>query len=298
MKKIVFAFMVVLIASTAWAVDVTINSAADGNVVTISYVLDAGAPNNIRAFALDITVDACGVIDDVNCLNADYYIYPGSINISGGEVQDYGDCVCNQGDYPSDTLGGIGTQGVTVEMASLYEGDGNAPPASGDLLELTIGGCDDVNVAIAENAIRGGIVLEDPSVDPDVVLNGTQVNLDSCYDGCFDQLHADFAEWQSVGEPDCWCYTYQCEGDADGLSTGTLKDGYFYVTNEDLTILLNAWKKDPLDPGDICADFTRTIDGTLKDGYFRVENADLTVLLGHWKDDASLAGGCGGTMAP
>lgn len=296
MKKIVFALMVVLIASAAWAADVTITAVPDGNVVTIKYDVDMNsAPNNVRAFALDITVDACGVIEDVNCdVNADYYIYPGKINISGGVVQDYGDCVCNQGDYPSDTLGGIGTQGVTLEMASLYVGDGNAPPEEGVLATILVGGCGDSNVAIAENAIRGGVVLEDPAVDPSVSVNGCQVSNPNCYTGCMPLGHADWTEWDNMGRPDCWCTSNnprQCHGDADGIQEGDPKVGYFYVWSGDLTMLVAGWKQsyggDPLVDTWICADFDHAEEGDPKVGYFRVWSGDLTILVANWKSNPS-----------
>ncbi len=29
--------------------------------------------------------------------------------------------------------------------------------------------------------------------------------------------HPDYAAWDAAGKPDCWCYEYNCRGDADGI---------------------------------------------------------------------------------
>jgi hypothetical protein len=120
----------------------------DPNIPEIIISFDNDGDPCVRAFALDITVSD-GNITDVNCTNSEYYIYPGSISIdSGGSVSDWGSCLCSAGDHP-DTLGGLDTNGVTVEMGSLYEGDA-APSQSGELLRITIDTT--CTVSIDENA--------------------------------------------------------------------------------------------------------------------------------------------------
>jgi len=294
MKKILFALMVVLIASPAWAaVDVSVYATADGNMVTVGF--NAAADVNVRAIALDITVDACGVIDDVNSLQdvADYNIYPGSagINIEGGEVQGLGEPVGSTADH-EDTQPGEGSQGVTIEMASL-----GAMPSGVDvdLVEILIVGCGDVNVAIAENAIRGGVVLEDPAVDPTLDITGCQVSLESCYDGCLPLAHADWANWDAMGQPDCWCAPpdgsgYQCDGDADG-STQTPPFNYRVGTN-DLNVIVNNWKKTIGDPTiNPCADIDH--QSQTPPFNYQVGTNDLNILVTNWKKtDAGLPGDC------
>jgi hypothetical protein len=102
--------------------------------------------------------------------DANYRIYPGQIVIVDGNVIDY-----NTPYAPGD----LGDANVTVEMGSLYTmdanyaGDPNAgynkrPGLSGTLLKFyTSGNC---TYAVTENAIRGGIVMEDPNEDPNVTL--------------------------------------------------------------------------------------------------------------------------------
>jgi hypothetical protein len=176
MKKIAFVLVALLMAAPAMA-DVVIEvSAGPGpNDVTISY--DAsGEPNRVRAYALDIELtDPCATIIDVNCVSDDYYIHPGSIAIDeGGTVTDWGTCKCS-GSYPG-TLDD--SNSITIEAGSLYVGEANAPGPTGDLVILTIGGCDnegEVNVTVVENAIRGGVVMEDPDEEVTVTQSGGAV---------------------------------------------------------------------------------------------------------------------------
>ena len=121
MKKIIFVLVALLIASPAMAnVNLSISEISndgDGNsVVKISYTATAG--EKIRAIALDVTLEGTATITDVNCVNGDFTIYPGSINIAGdGTVSDDGSCLCD--DSYAGTLGGLGTTGATLEMGSL-----------------------------------------------------------------------------------------------------------------------------------------------------------------------------------
>jgi len=163
MKKLVLVLAVLLISLPAMAA-VTITAECDGDVYTVSYATDG---NNVRAFALDISVDA-GTIDAVGSLNADYDIYPGSIVIVDGEVNDAGSAVCDDA-YP-DTLGGMGTAGCTIEMGSLYADGELAPATSGVLCTFTVSDTAAI-VTIAENGIRGGIVMEDPEEDVAVTID-------------------------------------------------------------------------------------------------------------------------------
>jgi len=257
MKKMIFVLVMLLMVSPVLA-DVNITASADVNgnsaVVTISYATtDSEA---IRAVALDITLvgDACVV--DVNCVNGDFTIYPGSINIAGdGSVSDYGSCLCDSS-YAG-TLAGLESNGVTLEMGSLYVGAPNAPADSGVLAELTIEGCDSVDVAIALNSIRGGVVLENPDDLVTVNATGTTAALDSCFiPECMKTTAPQYADWVAWGKPDCWCYAKQCKGDINGTP-------YFGkdVTLSDLNLFKLAFNKSTPDlelvANGICADLNQ-----------------------------------------
>ena len=107
---------------------------------------------------------------------------------------------------------------------------------------------------------------------------------------CLPESHPSFTEWQSLGEPQCWCYPRQCHGDADGLKTGNSKTGFANVGPADLNILVNAWlvKEPPHGPGidsvpnGVCADFDHSVAGNSKTGYYRVGAGDLAVLVANW----------------
>lgn len=187
MKKVIFALVLLLVTAPSFAA-VNITCSYSGNEVTVRYDASAEAPNNVRAFALDITLDN-GVIYEASkpisgipiYQNDDYDIYPGSIDINDttGEIDDYGTTVADPCDAPSDTKGGYGTSGVTIEAGSLYAptgaGSPNAPASSGVILQFWV--CDDCNVSIAENTIRGGVVMEDPDYNPTVNLSGVSIDM-------------------------------------------------------------------------------------------------------------------------
>lgn len=166
LKRVLILLVIILpaLASKA-AVFLTCTDLGDG-VVQLSYDSTQEA-YRVRGFGLDIRVSH-GVVTSVGNLSSDYWIYPGSIVIRGDEVVDFGTPVADP-NFPG-TLGGLGTDGITIEMGSLYDPDdpvhNTPPPFSGVLLTFTVSaGCD---VTITENAIRGGVVLEDPTIDPDV----------------------------------------------------------------------------------------------------------------------------------
>jgi hypothetical protein len=191
MKKLTFVLVALVLAAPALG-DVVIScSQVSECVVEVSYNATTEA-ELVRAFALDITVSA-GTITAVDCVNTDYGIYPGSIEIDeNGNVTDYGSCACDSS-YPG-TLGGIGTSGVTIEMGSLYEvGVDPAPAKLGALVRITVD--TSCNVSIAENAIRGGIVMEDPDQAVTVQLSGCAA---TCGDGCL----GDLSDTGGFGAPD------------------------------------------------------------------------------------------------
>jgi hypothetical protein len=237
MKKIVFAVAILMLAAPAWAVDVScvVGEGNDANLVTVQYDASSDDPK-IRAFALDIELDGTGEFDDIQCLSPDfgYQIYPGSISVDGsGNVDGWGNCKCSGG-YPG-TLDD--SNSMTVEMGSLYEaGTDPDPCATGDLVSFRVLGTGTVNVTLAVNTIRGGVVDEDAdTVSPG--LSGCQVELEP--DECLGAGDPGYARWSTtLGKPDCWCYRRQCRGDIDGITTGP-----FAVAIPDLTLFKLAFNQ-------------------------------------------------------
>jgi hypothetical protein len=187
MKKIIFfSVLLCLLVAPVWgAVVIKVVQGSDPNEYKVIYDVN-GEPNRIRAFGLDVNVTGSATIYDANWLkwNSKYQIYPGSIDINdSGIVQDYGSPICDPCGMPAGTtLPGLDSNGVTIEMGSLYVGAPNAPPSTGTLLSLYITG--QPTIIIKGNAARvgpnspptpsysPGLVMEDPDQHPAVLFKG------------------------------------------------------------------------------------------------------------------------------
>ena len=162
MKKMTFVLAVLLFAAPAWATDVTVTATqvGDTNQVEISYSADVNLP---RAFGLDITVTDGNIIACTAAMKGEctatvkgFGIFPGTIQIDAdGYVTDDGTPAAPPG--AKGALGGLGTNGITIEMGSLYQ-DGNEPPLSGVLCTITV--TESCTVNIAGNAARCGMGSE------------------------------------------------------------------------------------------------------------------------------------------
>jgi hypothetical protein len=291
MRKIIFALILVMLASPTWATIFIEVDPLDNNKAAIKY----SGTERARAFALDITVDA-GMIEAISDFkigddNNGYGIFPGNfsryitIDPTTGEVSDWaieGYTPVADADDPG-ALGGLGTNGITIEMGSLY--DTKAPPLEGTLCVLT---CSEAcHMTVTPNAIRGKVVLEDASeANVDVEARAKEVPVGDVAVGSLTIPQAD--QWMSVGQPACWLARVnprQCHGDADGKSQGAQQ---FWVSTNDLDILIAAWNKTYEEISDqtingvplICADFDHTSQGGNK---FRVSTNDLDILIANWQ---------------
>jgi hypothetical protein len=195
-------------------------------------------------------------------------------------------------------------------MGALYsptdDASTEAPPAAGALCTIALS--EPATVSLAENAIRGGVVLTDATAAT-VNLTGGAV---TCGEPeCLDSGDPGYADWVAMDKPDCWCYPRQCHGDADGLLGGSAKAGYYAVGPLDLNILVAAWQVKEPDKGPgiasvengICADFARDQGGSSKAGYYRVGPTDLNILVENWlvKEPDKGPGvpeDCGGDLVP
>lgn len=108
-------------------------------------------------------------------------------------------------------------------------------------------------------------------------------------DGCFAFTYSSFGDWVALGRPTCWCEPYQCDGDADGKTSGSPFNWRIY--GGDLNLILDNWKKKIDDPTlNPCADIDHKAE-TYEN--YRVYANDLSILLTAWKKkDAELAGDC------
>jgi hypothetical protein len=194
-------------------------------------------------------------------------------------------------------LGGLGTNGITIEMGALYsppeDNSPNAPANSGTLCKIKVSG--DTTVSVKENATRGGVVLTDPAVTPTVNLTGaTAVAIKGVVE-CFPTTNSAYNDWVLLGKPDCWCAKpkgsgYQCDGDADNADSGGINK--FRVFTGDLNLIVANWKKKAGDATlNACADIDHKDSGGINK--FRVFTGDLNILVANWKKkDAALPGDC------
>ncbi len=288
MHKTLVALLVVMLAAPAWAgVAITVTDLGDGMVG-----IDYSGTELVRAFALDITVDA-GTIDAISGFsvgddNNGYGIFPASFSrnivvdpvtgdVSDWAVEGYGPVA--DADDPG-ALGGLGSNGITIEMGSLY--DTQAPALSGRLCVITTS--EPCKVTVTTNATRGNVVLEDASEAVVDLTGATEIQIA----GVGGYTGPQPEQWNSVGQPDCWLSSInprQCHGDADGASQGKNK---FWVSTVDLDVLIASWNKTfaeldgqmvggiPL----ICGDFDHVSQG--KQG-FRVSTNDLDILIANWQ---------------
>ncbi len=180
------AMVVSLIQPATAAVVVTCQDLG-GGVAQFSY--DAsGETGVVAAFALDITVDNGATIESIfdyktgvsTAADPGYGIFEGSIEFGGepGEVVDWGTPIADP-DSPGGTLPGLGTYGITVEMAALYNlgVPADAPLVSDTLFKIAIdwNNATMVNVNIALYAVRGGIVMQGGATPNSELLGSTLV---------------------------------------------------------------------------------------------------------------------------
>jgi hypothetical protein len=310
MKRFLLILAVLVFVSPAMAV-VTITAVdnADGTA-DIQYAAD---PNDaVSGFGIDITVDANVVIADVCDYvegesvtgNIGYGIFPGTIDVNtvSGDINDAGTPVAPSLDPGA--LGGLGTNGVTLEMGALYV-EGNEPPLTGTLCTIVLGNCDGATgtptLTLAGNSTRGNVVKTD-STEATVVYNGTTVS--NCYTltDCFPttpdyaQQRTDFLAYQAAGaNPDCWCQPgtgtlnpagYQCDGDAAN-DTQLIKK--YRVYTNDLNLVTGNWKT-VISNAPPCADMDH---GSQLIKKYRVYTNDLNRVTTNWKKVASeLPGDC------
>ena len=122
-----------------------------------------------------------------------------------------------------------------------------------------------------------------------------RINEAECFPSDY-STYSDFLEYKARGkDPNCWCAPpqgsgYQCDGDADGKTSGFPFD--YRVFTRDLALITNHWQKKIDDPTlDPCADVDHKDSGF--PFYYRVFTGDLSILVANWKKtDSELPGDC------
>jgi len=245
MKKLTLILAVLLMAAPAMAaVSITVTDLG-GGVAAIEYTSDV----NVVAFGLDITVTAGTItgIDDFFVGDGNGFgIFPGAFAVS----IDPEDPNWDEPNYTplapvgaAGALGGLGTDGITIEMGTLYE-SGGAPASSGRLCTLQVS--ESCNMCVAVNATRCGQTLGDD--DAGVVLeDGTAV---------VPTLGCTAIDVTPPGPP-CWDWLTHCNGNATDASGGVgyvNLDDFIAFRDSYLKTYKNDWN-DGAGPYSPCADF-------------------------------------------
>ena len=107
---------------------------------------------------------------------------------------------------------------------------------------------------------------------------------------CLPSAYSTYDDWVALGKPECWCWPYQCDGDADGLDSGFPFNYRVFIG--DLALIVANWKRAIDDPAlDPCADIDHKDSGFPFN--YRVFIGDLAKIVANWKKkDADLPGNC------
>ena len=308
MKKIVFTLVLLLFTAPAWAtVTIDANQLVPGsNEVVITYFSDGNLP---RGFGLDITVTEGNIVDCIPAMGGEctdsvrgFGIFPSTIVIDEQATPPKIVFPGNPVSTVQPALGGFDTNGITIELGSLYQ-EPNSPELgteSEPIVLCTIVITKSCIVRIAGNAARCGesspavgVVMEDWEEIPTVIFGDCNARYD---EDCFPSDYPAYDDWVAFGKPGCWCGSghpdanpRQCYGDADGLAQGSALFGYEYVGTDDLAMLIDAWriKEPPKGPGisgnQICADFDHAQQGSTLFGFERVGTDDLAIMIDYWR---------------
>jgi len=325
-KALLIVAMLLLVTPVMATTTITATPEGSGagyRTVSIGYVTDV----NVRAFALDINVDAGPTFSNIRDFNVGesngnpgsgkigYGIFPGRfrdyIVVTNPNWTDpnYNPTVASSEPGASGT--GMGQNKMIVELGSLYTGDANKPKLSGTLFRFdVVGTAGTYNLAMVADALRGGVVNVDGNAIT-ATLQGTSVVIPAQQTDCFPNTDPGYNDWVTFGKPTCWCFPRQCHGDADGLAQGSAKAGFAYVGTNDLNIFVSAFNvleptKGPgiaTIPNGICADFDHQAQGSAKAGFARVGTNDLNVFVTYFNvleptKGPGVPGDCGGNINP
>jgi len=311
MKKVLFLVVVLSITATiAQAADVDFSAVtpAKNGRLDISYQVNGS--ENPRGIALKctvlygkvVTVDTSNIYTDP-CFNTMIdYAYTaidggGSYTIGTGHpIAD----PCNPGVLsPTTDVDQFSIcLGVLDQTGNQNAGLSAVSPVVAIPLTLSSDPC--VVIKIDEDNLRGGVAGSQLSTNLPIYVTMTE-----CYAG-----QANYAAWQASNKPACWCWSRQCEGDADGKKQGNPLSGFWYVGTNDIVLLANVWevKDSPKGPGlkldEACANIDHLKQGNPLAGYWQVGTNDIAILAQYWEkrttDPLAPPGNCqpGNVLSP
>ncbi len=301
MKKLMLILAVAIMAAPALAT-ITFTAHDDGGgLLRIAYTTDGS--DEPRGVALEVSLSGDATAENpVVSTDPNYNCYMDhawdveKVGGSGPGTYDVGE---GQPLANADTQGSLTAPASTFVISmGVLDTDGGQLPGPGSTtnlitLQLSSSGTCDVTIIGdttrgPESGVVGSVIPSNLYVGETViplVLSGMSFPVVT---ECVKSDAPFYDEWVGAGKnwdkPDCWCYEYNCRGDADGL-----KIILFRIQNFDLGILADAFNKGDLmqNPTRICADFDHK-----KVQLFRVQNADLAILAANFNKGDLQVSGC------
>jgi hypothetical protein len=205
MKKVLLVVALLLLATPVFAATTVslvqegtpVRQPADGNYVQTIRV-DYTGDVNIAAFALDINMNGNTAFWNIrgyktgesNAASPGYGIFPSRFRafitpLNGKDVTSTGGYGWADTNYspltawnePGAVNTGIGFRTMVVELGTLYAGDANRPLRSGTLFRFDVNNqnsdANTITVAVAADALRGGVVNQDATGATALTFTGT-----------------------------------------------------------------------------------------------------------------------------
>lgn len=293
MKRLMCLLVALMVAPAMAGVTISVvdNGDLTADIVVVADGDDADANGSLIAgIALDVSVDAGQILEVSNYKitgesvvgDKGYGIFLGTITFTGDDpvmIEDTGTPVApaDAPDNPPQLPG----PACVLEFGALYDQavPEAAPEATTVLCKIAVS--EACNMTLAANSTRGGVVRIGGGAVAANFVGGPITG--SAPEECMKPSHPDYERWVQFGKPDCWCYKYQCKGDADGKNQGNVVTGFYPVGTLDIEVLLTAYLVREANigaiPGAICADFDRKSQGNIVTGYYPVGTDDINVLL-------------------
>ena len=326
MKKLLLILVVLGVAAPSVAGTINFAATDDGanGTCTITYYVTGGGVAPV-AMGLEVEVTSGNPIKNVTDMDSFFdiymdYAYDDPCNYTYGAGHPIAD-PCGPGaiTLPQSkfviSMGGLG--GPTKPPTKFPKMGTKKDPVVVAVLHSDGGSAGVITV----NVLRGGVIDEDAEpMDPNgptapdgdlqmpftisecMPLAATTADF-GWLDRPVDKGSTTYAEWAAVGKPRCWCYQAQCRGNADGITNGSSKAGYYHVGTDDFNTIVAAWdttvtpqfwvKEPTFGPGIggltgptgvsvMCANFNRTVDGSSKAGYYYVGTNDFNRIVAAW----------------
>lgn len=308
MKKFIVSLAILALAVPAMA-GITVSAvdadlAGAGLLCNISYATnDSQLP---RAFGINVSLSDGATITAINSINQLFYVTPTTFQLVG-TTPDWDKN--NNPDSASYAVvaGGVGTSGMTLEMGSLYADNDpvhkTAPGTTGVICSFTVSKA--CTVTITEDGLRGGVVMEDVSLNvPGYVTlvpgNMVTASVVTCRDMLTTAQQTLYDRYVAAGKNPAltWCNQYHCWGDGDNANQTVLAQGTFRIYTNDLNKVTSNWKKNPETGADPAADYAKDEQTVLAQGKFSVYTNDLNKVTGNWKKTQAQLTDCPTYLVP